>query len=68
MQTSAEVVIKPVDGTPTITKITLTSTVTAPGADEDAVRSAGEAAKEKCPVSRALAGVEEIALDLTVDV
>ena len=68
VETTAEVELKPVAGTPTITKITLTSTVEAPGADEGAVRSAGDAAKEKCPVSRALASVEEIVLDLTVNV
>lgn len=64
--TTAEVELRPVDGTPTITRITLTTTVTAPGADEDKVREAAEAAKAECPVSRALAAVEAIELDLTV--
>jgi lipoyl-dependent peroxiredoxin len=67
VSTHAEVVIRPVDGTPTIGTITLTTTVTAPGADEAKVRAAAEAAKEKCPVSRALAGVDEIVLDLTIN-
>jgi osmotically inducible protein OsmC len=67
VETQAQVEIKPVDGTPTITRITLTTTVEAPDADEDKVRELGESAKEKCPVSRALAAVEEIVLDLTIN-
>ncbi|MEA2125934.1 MAG: lipoyl-dependent peroxiredoxin [Solirubrobacteraceae bacterium] len=66
VETSAQVELRPVDGTPTITKITLTTTVTAPGAEAAKVRELGEAAKTKCPVSRALAGVEEMVLELTL--
>jgi len=66
VETTAVAELRPVDGTPTITKITLTTAATAPGADEAKVREAAESAKEKCPVSRALAGVETIELDLTV--
>src|SRR5690349_8305412 len=65
VSTHAEVELRPVDGAPTITKITLATTVTAPGADESAVREQAEAAKEKCPVSRALGPVEKV-LDLTL--
>ena len=61
----AEVELRPVDGAPTITRITLQTTVTAPGADESAVREQAEAAKEKCPVSRALGPVEK-QVDLTL--
>ena len=68
VETNARVTLKMVDGTPTITKSLLTLTVTAPGADEGAIRKAAEDAKAGCPVSRALAGVDEIALDLTVNV
>jgi osmotically inducible protein OsmC len=67
VETNAKVTLKMVDGTPTITKSLLTLTVTAPGADEDAVRKAAEDAKAGCPVSRALAGIDEIAIDLTLD-
>ena len=66
VETHAEVTLRPVDGTPTITTVALTTTVTAPGADEDKVREIGDQAKQKCPVSRALAGVKEISLELTV--
>jgi len=68
VETDAKVTLKMVDGTPTITTIVLTTTVSAPGADEDAVRQAAEGAKAGCPVSRALAGVQDIQLDLTVNV
>jgi osmotically inducible protein OsmC len=67
VETTAEVTLKPVDGTPTITTIALTSTVTASGADEAKVRELGDKAKAECPVSRALGAVEEITLDLTIN-
>jgi osmotically inducible protein OsmC len=66
VETRADVTLRPVDGTPTITAVALTTTVTAPGADEEKVREIGEQAKQKCPVSRALGAVEEISLDLTL--
>jgi osmotically inducible protein OsmC len=67
VDTSAKVTLKMLDAGPTINKIVLTTTVTAPGADEGAVREAAEAAKKGCPVSRALAAVETIDLELTVN-
>jgi osmotically inducible protein OsmC len=68
VETEANVTLKMIDGTPTINRIVLTQTVNAPGADEAAVREAAEGAKQDCPVSRALAAVETIELDLTVNV
>jgi osmotically inducible protein OsmC len=67
VETTANVTLKMLDAGPTINKIVLTTTVTAPGADEGAVREAAEAAKKGCPVSRALAAVETIDLELTVN-
>jgi len=67
VETNAKVTLKMLDAGPTINRIVLTTTVTAPGADEGAVREAAEAAKKGCPVSRALAAVETIDLELTVD-
>jgi osmotically inducible protein OsmC len=67
VETNADVTLKMLDAGPTITRILLTTTVTAPGADEGAVREAAEAAKKGCPISRALAAVETIDLDLTVN-
>ena len=66
VKTHAEVTLRPVDEVPTITTIALSTTVTAPGADEAAIRSAAEAAREKCVVSRALAGVGEITLEVNI--
>ena len=51
---------QPPDG---IVKIALTVEGSVPGIDEDAFRAAAEAAKENCPVSKALAAVPEITLD-----
>src|SRR4051812_15373613 len=67
VETEAAVTLEMVDGTPTITRIVLTATVSAPGADEQQVRAAAEGAKSQCPVSRALAGVQDIQLDLTIN-
>ena len=67
VETEANVRIRPVDGKPTIDRIKLTTTVTAPGADEAKVREAADAAKAGCPVSRALAAVDTIELELTVN-
>jgi lipoyl-dependent peroxiredoxin len=66
VETTATVTLKMIDGTPTVTKIALESSVSAPGADEAAVRQAAEGAKQECPISRALSGVPEITLDLSV--
>jgi len=66
VETTAKVELRPVEGAPTITKITLTTTASVPGADEAQVREVAEGAKQNCPVSRALGAVEQIELELTV--
>jgi osmotically inducible protein OsmC len=66
VETEAHVTLKMVDGAPTITRSALTTTITAPGADEAKVREAAEGAKQGCPVSRALGGVQEVTLDVSV--
>jgi osmotically inducible protein OsmC len=68
VETTANVRIRTIDGAPTIDRIKLDQTINAPGADESAVRQAADAAKAGCPVSRALASVPEIELDVTVNV
>jgi osmotically inducible protein OsmC len=60
LQTSATVTFVPGTG---ITKSALTVRGVVPGLDADGFRAAAEAAKEGCPVSKALAGVPEISLD-----
>jgi osmotically inducible protein OsmC len=67
VDTTAAVTLKMLDAGPTITRIVLTTTVEAPGADESQVREAAEAAKKGCPISRALGAVETIDLELTVN-
>jgi len=60
LQTSASVTFVPGTG---ITKSALSVRGSVPGIDADAFREAAQAAKENCPVSKALAGVPEITLD-----
>jgi osmotically inducible protein OsmC len=49
-----------------ITKSALTVEGTVPGMDEASFVEAAEAAKDGCPVSKALAGVPEITIDATL--
>jgi osmotically inducible protein OsmC len=64
--TDATVTLSMVDGAPTITRIELSTVGVVPGLSADAFRSYAEDAKAGCPVSRALAGVPEIALQATL--
>ena len=66
VETSAQVGIRNVDGTPTIATSALKTTVTGADADEVKVREFAETAKSECIISRALAGVKEITLEVTV--
>jgi osmotically inducible protein OsmC len=63
IRTSARVQLRPVDGAPTIARIDLEVEGSVPGIDEAAFDEHAKAAKAGCPVSRALAGVPEIALE-----
>ena len=66
VHTDATVTLRPVDGTPTITKIALVTVGRVPGLDEAAFVDHALAAKAGCPVSRALAGVPEITLEASL--
>ena len=66
VHTDATVTLRPVDGAPTITKIALVTTGRVPGIDQAAFAEHAQAAKVGCPVSRALAGVPEIAMEATL--
>jgi lipoyl-dependent peroxiredoxin len=59
LKTSATVTFQPPEG---ITKIVLEVVGKVPGIEDDAFQQAAEAAKENCPVSKALAGVPDISL------
>jgi osmotically inducible protein OsmC len=66
VRTDATVTLRPVDGSPTITKIALVTVGRVPGLSaEDFVKHAA-AAKAGCPVSRALASVPEITLEASL--
>ena len=60
LKTSATVTFQPGEG---ITKIALKVVGTVPGMSQDDFRQAAETAKDNCPVSKALSGVQEITLD-----
>jgi lipoyl-dependent peroxiredoxin len=60
LETSATVTFQPGEG---ITHGALTVRGTVPGLDGDAFQQAAEAAKQNCPVSKALSGIPEITLD-----
>ena len=66
VRTSARITLRFVDNAPTITKIDLDTTGAVPGIDAAQFQKFAEDAKAGCPVSRALAGVPEIALTATL--
>ena len=63
IDTTAKVSIAVGDDGPTITRISL-STVVDVDLDADAIQKFADEAKTNCPVSKALAGVETITLDV----
>jgi osmotically inducible protein OsmC len=63
VETEATVHIDKVDEGFAITRIELRSRVTAPGLDDSDFQAAAHAAKEGCPVSKALAAVDSIELE-----
>ena len=50
-----------------VTRIDLATTGRVPGIDDAAFQSAAQAAKENCPISKALAAVPEINLEATLE-
>ena len=58
VETTAQVTIDSVDGTPTITRSELSTEVKADGLDDAEFQEFAEGARSGCAVSRALAGVE----------
>lgn len=65
VDTNATVSMSAGDDGPRISRIALATTIDADG-DDDEIRTHAEAAKNGCPVSKALAGVDEIVLDVTI--
>jgi len=66
VKTDATVTLRFVDGAPKITKIELVTVGQVPGIGEAAFKEAAEGAKANCPVSKALAGVDEITLEASL--
>jgi osmotically inducible protein OsmC len=64
LKTSATVTFQPPEG---ITKIVLDVAGKVPGMEDDAFQQAAQAAKENCPVSKALAGVPDISLQARLE-
>jgi lipoyl-dependent peroxiredoxin len=62
VETRASCTLEMVDGAPKITKIALDTRGKVPGIDEAAFQKAAEAAKQNCPVSKALQGNVQITL------
>ena len=65
IETTARVHLEPVEGGFGITRIELATEGEVSGLDEDEFRRHAESAKQNCPVSKALAGVE-ISVDATL--
>jgi lipoyl-dependent peroxiredoxin len=62
LRTNARVQLRNIDGAPTLTRIELETEGHVPGVDDQQFQRHAEEAKANCPVSRALAGIPEIAL------
>ena len=67
IDTTAEVEVKMKDGDIFIPYIKLTTRARVPDLDEESFQGAAEAAKDSCPVSKALGGVETIELEATLE-
>jgi lipoyl-dependent peroxiredoxin len=63
IDTSARVHLERADGAFRISRIELTTTADVPGIDEADFQEQAQTAKQNCPVSKALAGVDDIELD-----
>lgn len=63
IRTVASVELRAADGGPPIRGIVLRTEGRVPGIDADAFREQAEKAKDGCPVSQALAGVPDIAVE-----
>jgi osmotically inducible protein OsmC len=67
ISTQAACTIEPVDGKPTVSKMRLEVRGKVPGIDQAAFQKAAAAAKDNCPVSRALKNNVAIELDAKLE-
>jgi lipoyl-dependent peroxiredoxin len=63
VKTTAKVHLRSIDGAPTIARIDLLTEGEVPGIDQQQFGDYAQQAKQACPVSRALAAVNEITLN-----
>lgn len=63
VRASARLQLRNIDGAPTIARIEMDVEGRVPGIDEDGFKRFADEAKADCPVSRALAGVGEVAVN-----
>ena len=66
VSTRANIQLRNVDGAPTLTRVDLETEGRVPGIDQGEFEQYADQAKQGCPVSRALAGIPEIALSATL--
>jgi osmotically inducible protein OsmC len=66
VETKANIQLRNVDGAPTLTRVDLETEGRVPGIDQAQFQEYADQAKQGCPVSRALAGIPEIALSATL--
>ena len=67
LHTDARAVLRNVEGAPTITGMNIKTRGRVPGIDQETFQQAAEQAKKECVISRALAGVEEVNLEATLE-
>jgi lipoyl-dependent peroxiredoxin len=67
VHTDARVTIRNLDGTPTITKIALTTTAKVTGLDDETFKRMAQGTREACIISRALGAIDEITVDATLE-
>lgn len=66
IKANAAVTLTPGEGGPTVTEIVLTVTGNVDGIEEDAFLDYAQRAKERCPISKALAAVASIQLNASL--
>ena len=67
LQTDVRAQLRNVDGAPTITRLDIRTRGRVPGIDQETFERLANEAKETCVISRSLAGVDEIALEATLE-
>jgi osmotically inducible protein OsmC len=67
LNTDARAVLRNVDGVPTITGMQVKTRGRVPGIDQETFQRLAEEAKKTCVISRAIAGVDEITLEATLE-